>query len=181
MPIASAHGKRLRLKIGMVLAGYLVAFLLASIAVAVHVAFTSGPIAQASSGMYAFGDALLFVAVFGIVGLLPTGLGIVFLRPYRLFWLILAGAGVVIAATGVTALALFAIGRNATPPSSLSSWAAFAVLRILPAPLFATAFLIAGILSPHRGARWTLLAVSGIEIVVCTYAGFVWLTPLLLH
>lgn len=165
----------------MVLAGYLVAFVLASIAVAVHVAFTSGPVAQASSGMYAFGDVLLFVAVFGTVGLLPTGLGLVFLRPYRLFWLILTGVGVVIAATGVMALALFAIGRTAMPPSALGSWTALAVLRILPAPLFATAFLIAGVASPHRGSRWTLLAASVIEIVVCGYAGFVWLTPLLLH
>ena len=42
-----------------VLAGYFVAFALASITVAVRIA-TSGPDAQASSGMYAFGDSLLF-------------------------------------------------------------------------------------------------------------------------
>lgn len=116
----------------MVLAGYLAAFALASIAVVVRVANTSGPDAQASSGMYAFGDVLLFAAVFGTAGLLPTGLGFVFLRPYRLFWLILSAVGVVIATTGVTALALFAIGRAATAPPSLGPWDALAVLRILP-------------------------------------------------
>jgi protein-S-isoprenylcysteine O-methyltransferase Ste14 len=126
---SSPGNKRFR-KISMVSAGYLAALVLAFLAVAVRMATTSGPDAQASSGMYAFGDALLFVAVFGTVGLLPTGLGLVFLRPYRPFWLILSTIGAVIAATAVIALVLFAIGRSATAPSSLSTWAA--VLRILP-------------------------------------------------
>ena len=49
-------------KIAVVAGGYLAAFLMASAVVAIHFATTSGPNAQASSGMYAFGDALLFVA-----------------------------------------------------------------------------------------------------------------------
>ena len=164
-------------KITLVLAGYVVAFALASIAVAVRVSFTSGPDAQASSGMYAFGDLLLFMAVFGGVGLLPTGLGLVFLRSSRRFWRILSAIAVAIAATGVTAIVLFAIGRSATAPPALRAWDALAVLRILPAPLFAVAFLIAGVISPHRASRWALLAACGIEIAVCAYAGFVWFGP----
>lgn len=124
--------------------------------VVIRVANTSGPDAQASSGIHAFGDVLVFAAVFDTVGLVPTGLGLVFLRPYRLFWLILSAVGVVIATTGVTALALFAIGRAATAPPSLGPWDALAVLRILPAPLFAAAFLIAGAVSPYRAPRWNL-------------------------
>ncbi len=104
MTSPSPRGNRRFRKISMVLAGYLAALVVAFLAVAVRMATTSGPDAQASSGMYAFGDALLFVAVFGIVGLLPTGLGLVFLRPYRLFWLILSTIGAVIATTAVIAL-----------------------------------------------------------------------------
>ncbi len=179
MTSPSPHGNRRFRKIIMVLAGYLAALVVAFLAVAVRMATTSGPDAQASSGMYAFGDALLFVAVFGTVGLLPTGLGLVFLRPYRPFWLILSTIGAVIATTAVIALVLFAIGRSATAPSSLSTWADLAVLRILPAPLFAAAFLVAGVISPHRASRWTLLAASGIELIVSAYAWFVWLSSFL--
>jgi hypothetical protein len=131
--------------------------------------------------MYAFGDLLLFAGVFGTLGLLPTGLGLVFLRPYRLVWSVLSAAGVVVAASGVTALAVFTIGRGAAAPSSLGMWAALAVLRILPAPLIAAGFLLAGVVAPHRGPRWTLLAASGVELAVCVSVGLVWLSSLHLH
>ena len=74
------------LKVGVVAIGYIAAILIASGAVAIRLAFTSGPEADASSGMCAFGDALLFVTVFGIVALVPAALALVFLRPYRRFW-----------------------------------------------------------------------------------------------
>jgi protein-S-isoprenylcysteine O-methyltransferase Ste14 len=64
-----------RTKLAIVAAGYLVAFVVASVVVAVRLSATSGPAAQASSGMYAFGDAVLFVGVFGVVGLAPTEWG----------------------------------------------------------------------------------------------------------
>jgi hypothetical protein len=41
--------------------------------------FTQGSIAQASSGMYAFGDLILFIGVFGVLALIPTGLAAYFL------------------------------------------------------------------------------------------------------
>jgi hypothetical protein len=68
-------------KFGVVLAGYLAAVMAASAAVAVRVANTSGPDAQASAGMCVFGDGLLFVAVFSAVAIFPTGLALYFLRP----------------------------------------------------------------------------------------------------
>jgi hypothetical protein len=74
-------------KSGVVVAGYVAAVLAASAAVAVRIANTSGPDAQASAGMYALGDSLLFVAVFSAVALVPTGLALWFLRPYRWFCL----------------------------------------------------------------------------------------------
>jgi hypothetical protein len=40
--------------------------------------------------MYAFGDGLLFIAVFSAVALFPTGLALYFLQPCRWFWVVLS-------------------------------------------------------------------------------------------
>jgi len=102
-------------RVAVLAGGYIVAFLMASAAVAIRVANTSGPDAQASSGMYAFGDALLFVAVFGVSALVPTAAALFFLRPYRHFWTVLSALGLAVAVTGVMAAILFAVGRHARP------------------------------------------------------------------
>lgn len=66
-------------KVGLVIGGYLAACLIASGLVYVWELFTQGSIAQASSGMYAFGDLLLSIGVFGALALIPTGLAVYFL------------------------------------------------------------------------------------------------------
>jgi len=66
-------------KSGLVIGGYVTACLIASAVVYLWELFTQGPIAQASSGMYAFGDLLLFIGVFGVLALIPTGLAVYFL------------------------------------------------------------------------------------------------------
>jgi hypothetical protein len=70
---------KLVLKVAIVAGGYLLAFLMASGAVALHAALTSESGAQDSGGMSAFGDLVLFVAVFGAVALVPTGAAFFFL------------------------------------------------------------------------------------------------------
>ena len=167
-------------KVALVVGGYLAAFLAASAAVVLHVATTSGPDAQASSGMYAFGDALLFVAVFGGLALVPTGAALVFLRPFGRFWTVLSALGVAVAATGAAAVVLFAVGRDATPPSPLAPWADAAVLRILVAPLLALVFLVCAALAPRRSPRVAFLAATAMEAIVSAYGGWVWALPLLL-
>ncbi len=165
------------LRVSVVTGGYIASFLMASAAVAVRVASTSGPDAQASSGMYAFGDALVFVAVFGLSALVPTGAALFFLRPYRHFWTVLSALGLAVAFTGVTAAILFAVGRHA-PPSLLSTWAGFSLLRIFVAPLLALTFLVCMIFSPHRSPRFALLAAAAMETAVSTYGGSVLFVPL---
>jgi hypothetical protein len=168
------------LKVAVVAGGYIAAFLIAYAAVAIRVANTSGPDAQASSGMYAFGDAVLFVAVFGVAALVPTGAALFFLRPYRRFWTVLSALGLAVAVTGVTAALLFAVGRHATS-SSLATWAGLSVLRILVAPLLALTFLVCTVLSPYRSPRLTCLAATVMEAAVSIYGGFVWFVPLFFH
>ena len=165
------------LKIGLVAVGYIAAFVVASAAVAVRLAYTSGPDAQAASGMYAAGDAFLFVAVFGVVALVPTGAALLFLRPYRAFWRVLSAVGLCVAATGVTAVALYVVGRQ-TAPSPLATLAGFSVLRILVAPFLALAFLVCTLFSPYRFPRLAFLAAAALEIAVSAYAAFVWFVPM---
>jgi hypothetical protein len=66
-------------KIAIVAGGYVLAFLIACGAVALHAALTSQLVAQASGGMSAFGDLVLFVVVFGAAALVPTGAALFFL------------------------------------------------------------------------------------------------------
>jgi hypothetical protein len=167
-------------KVGVVMMGYIAAFLIASAAVTIRISLTSGPDAQASSGMYAAGDGFLFVAVFGISALLPTGFALFFLRLYRHFWTALSAVGLVVAVTGVTAAALFLVGRDAAP-SPLATWAALSVLRILVAPIFVLTFLVCAVLSPCRFPRFAFVAATVMEAMVSAYGGFVWFVPLFIH
>jgi hypothetical protein len=168
------------LKVTVVAGGYAAAFLAASAAVAIRMATTMGPDAQAAGGMYAFGDSVVFVAVFGVLALVPTGAALYFLRPYRRFWMVLSLLCLAVAVTGLTAAILFAVGRNATP-SPLATWAGLSVLRILVAPLLALTFLVCALFTPHRSPRFAFLAATAIEAVVTAYAGAVRFVAMFLH
>jgi len=169
------------LKVTVVAGGYVAAFLAASAAVAIRMAATSGPDAQASGGMYAFGDSVVLVAVFGVLALVPTGLALYFLRPYRRFWVVLSRLCLAVAVTGLTAVILFAAGRHAMPPSPLAIGAGLSVLRILVAPLLALTFLVCALFTPHRSPRLALLAATAMEAVVTACAGAVWFVQVFLH
>src|SRR5438067_153767 len=97
-----------RIRIGLILAGYVAAVLIAFGALAIRLASTRGS-AQASGGMYAFGDSLLFLAVFGVAALAPTTGALYFLRSHRLFWTVLAVLALVIAVTGLAAIVLYVV------------------------------------------------------------------------
>jgi hypothetical protein len=165
-------------KAGVVMGGYVAALLVASAAVAVRLVFTQGPQAQASSGMYAFGDAVVFVGIFGMCALMPTGAALLFLRTCDSFWKVVSVLGVATASTGIAATIVYAIGRHATT-GLLAAWSAFAVLRILVAPLFVLTFTVCAFFSPHRAARIAFVIAGLMEAAVSAYIGIVWFLPLL--
>ncbi len=72
-------------KLGIVAGGYLAAFAVAWLAVAINSASIPPADAQAASGMYAFGDLCLFVIVFGFCSLFPTIAAAWFFLPLRRF------------------------------------------------------------------------------------------------
>ncbi len=69
-------------KLGLVIGGYVLACLAAGVSVYLHELLTQNAAAQASAGMYAFGDLVLFIGVAGFLMLFPTALALYFLVRY---------------------------------------------------------------------------------------------------
>ncbi len=168
-------------KVGVVVAGYVVAFLVAFAVVAIHVAATSGPDRQRYSVMYGFGDDLLFLTVFGVAAVPPTAAALFFLRSYRSFWLVLSVVALCIATTGLVALIDYVAPRTADAGSVLHTWSALAGLRILSAPSFALAFLLSGPFAPNRSSRIALRVATAIEATVFASVAFIWFHPFRSH
>ena len=167
---------RAPVKIGLVVAGYVGAFMAATAVVAIHVAVTSQD-RQGSDGMYAFGDSLFFLAAFGLASIPATGAGLFFLRPYPAFWRRFSTAALIIAATAQAALIIHLVAQSADAHSAFYAWSAFAILRIIVAPLFALGFLLATIFAPNRSARIALLVATLLEAVavgVVVFRMLVW-------
>jgi hypothetical protein len=160
-------------KIGLVSAGYVFALLIAFGVEAIYVAVTSGPDRQLYGGMYAFGDSLLFLAVFGVASVPPTAAAFFFLRPYRAFWLAFSAAALALAATGLGACLAYVAAR-AADSAILQSWSGVAVLRILIAPLFALLFLFALVFAPNRSSRVALLVATLVEVGIFACVILIW-------
>jgi hypothetical protein len=163
-----------------ILGGYFLAYFVAIQAVALRVSRTSVQDAQASAGMHAFGDMMLFIAVFGVTALVPTVAVLLWLRRSKRFWTVLSAIVLPIAITAPLAAVLFALGRH-VQPSLLATLAAFSVLRILIAPICALVFLVCSLIAPEHRARLVLLAATAMEVVACVCGGFFWVAPFLFH
>ena len=152
-------------KAGLVVAGYLGAFLVAAAVVTIHVAATAAP------GQPSRGDTLLFLTVFGTAAVVPTSVAVVFLRARRWFWSAFPVAAVVIAASGAAALIDYFSAGSAAP------WSSFAVVRILLAPFLSVALLVSGLFAPTRASRLVLLLTSLCEAVVFASVALIWFRP----
>lgn len=137
-------------KLISVVVGYAVALVAASVVLSLYVAATDGPDRQASGGMYAFGDSILFLGVFGLASIPATAAALFFLRPYRLFWRFASIGVLAVAATGVASLAVYLFYKNEGMTSVLGTWSTLTPLRFLLAPLFATAFGLSFLFAPAR-------------------------------
>ena len=164
-------------KVGLVLAGYGVAFGIAMAAVALHVAATSGPDRRTYGGMFAFGDSILFLAVFVLASIPATGAALFFLRPYPRFWRLWSIAAILISATALGAAIDYFVERAAGPAVARQGWAGYAVLRIFAAPMFGLLFLVSGLVAPRRSARFVLLAASVVEAAAFISVVVTWVHP----
>jgi hypothetical protein len=164
-------------KFALVAGGYLAALLVAAAAVLVN-ELAAGAAGQTSSGMYAFGDMVLFFLVFAGFSLAPTSAALFFLRQYPRFWLLLSALGLGVAATSVATAVAFSFGREATA-SPLATWAAFGVLGMVVAPFLAVTLLIGAVIAPRRSPRFALLAATVLETAVGAYGCVLFVSMLL--
>ena len=146
-------------KAGIVALGVGVAFGIAWLSVYVRQRFTSGPDTQASSGMYAAGDAMLGLGVFGLLTLAPLGLGLFWLRPVAAFWSMLAMTRVLFSLTGLVSIVVswFAAG------SPQGWWMLLSLFRIGVMPLGVLGLLTCALFAPQWRQRGVLLAAAAFE------------------
>lgn len=157
-------------RIAIVLGGYVAALVAASVATAIRVRLTSGPDSVASSGMYAFGDAVVFVAVFGAVALVPTVLALRFLRSHAAFWAVLSVTALVIAATGpLGALPVAWDDFRRMSGTAGGAQGAYGFLRVMIAWCLAPGFVVTAFLAPPGRPRQWLSAAAGLECLTAAY------------
>src|SRR3954464_12693971 len=107
---------------GIVAGGYVAAVLLAFGVVSVYISHTGGPDRDLYSGMYAFGDSLVFLTGFGVGSTVPTALALVFLRQSRRFWVAFSVAALIVASTSLAAAAAIVLERQMPALTSLNAW-----------------------------------------------------------
>ena len=171
MPTLASAGTRLdgfgrRGRTGLVAAGYALAIAAACAVLWIYVELTDSPERALSSGMYAFGDLMLFLAVFGLASVPAFGLALYYLRPVRAFWLWFVSGVVLWSVAGVGAAAAIVASRFAPPDSFVHAVATLGVLRILTAPPTGAAILASAVFAPSRGVRYLLFGLAVLETVL---------------
>jgi hypothetical protein len=159
-----------RLRLGIILAGYVAAFLAAGAALHFRQLHAAGGAAQGSAGMYAFGDALLYASVLVAVALVPTALALHELRSLRWFWTGLSVLSTAVTATGAVAAAVVALASHPLPGVQLTAaLASAALLRVLAAPLLILSDVTLAFFAPGRDARRALLVGTVIEAALVVF------------
>ena len=152
-------------QVAIVIAGYALAILGAVAAVLVRRAFITDP-DQASSGMYAFGETLLFCGAFGFLALAPTAFALFFLRHYRPLWVVGSNAALVVAIVGIAAGCFLPMTSASTSRQPLFALLSFlSLMLVFATPVFAAAFAISGLIAPESRFRKKLMASAAIELV----------------
>lgn len=149
-------------KVGFVVFGVVVAFGAAWIAVDLRQRMIPLADQSASSGMYAFGDLLSGVAVFGVVALVPLALTLYWLRSVNWFWTTIVSCALLFAATGP-----FAVLVGGWMQPKANSWVLLlAFARVGAMPLSALACFTTACFAPQTRQRWLLAAVGALEAVL---------------
>jgi hypothetical protein len=161
-------------KVILVLAGYLLALVIAWVVVTIYVASTGGPDRQTYGAMFAFGDSILFLGVFALASLPATGAALFFLRPYEIFWRVLAVGAVAIAVTGIIVLVDMLASRNGTAGALLGQWSMVSPIRVFAAPALALVFFLCGWFAPTRFTRIAFFGATAVEAVVFAWVALMW-------
>jgi hypothetical protein len=149
-------------KLGLVLGGYVAAAAFAFLGFLVLTfAVPADP-----SGMRAFGDMLLVLGLFGLAAIVPTALGMYFLRRFAWFWNAAAAIAVAVALATV-------LGAGLAPHPMDGAWNVLGFLGLMlvfGTPVVCLACLVAAAIAPYRGPRRMLLGAAAIEAATGAYA-----------
>lgn len=160
-------------KLGLVAAGYVLAIAIAWVALEASLAVHPHPPGQ--DGMQAFGDGLFLLAVFSVVAVFPTGMGLYWMRPFVLFWQVSSAVALVVATAGVASLVVYLTAAASAQLSALlQGWAMLASLRMLLSPFCAGTFALFWLMSPGRRNQVPLLIAALAESAVTLYAFAHW-------
>jgi hypothetical protein len=152
-------------KVAIVAGGYLLAIFVAVAVTYVYTWISDSPERQAQSGMSAFGDSVVFLAVLGVASIPASCALILFLRGVRQFWYVTCVLALLIAASGLATAAAYAFGRAVDSPALLQSWAMWSPLRFLASLLFGPAFFLSALFAPTRAFRVALLLATAMELL----------------
>lgn len=157
-------------KIGLVLGGFFVALVGASIAAYLDGLLTERFQAQ-SGGMVAGGQMFLFIGVFAFLSVFPIGLALFFLRSEKTFWNPFSIFAVALSLTGPVAEAFMTAVRtfHFWPQNAWAFVILIAMLRVFGSCVLAFGFFLFAFISPLPQPRVRLLIAAGIETALFLY------------
>jgi len=153
-------------KWGMVLAGYALALVASTVAVAIYDRRFSPADNQAMGGMIAGGEMIYGTGVFVLASLVPTGLALWFVRRHRPTWSAFSTVCLVFAVAGLAAVVTQIATRGATRPGMIMLVDLFSLFQMLGSPLWVGAFALFALLAPERDLRRRMLVAAAIEVVI---------------
>ena len=153
-------------KVAIVFLGFVLALAIAYIALKVYVARTAGPDREQYAAMFAFGDSLLFLGIFGAAALPALSATLYFLRPHPTFWMLLSTATLAVSVTSIAASIAMAYQRATGSSGPLSPLLALGSLEVIFAPGLVMLFLLSGIFAPSRSVRVVFVAATLAEAFV---------------
>jgi hypothetical protein len=154
------------MKVGIVLAGYVLAFIASLAAVAIYDSHFTAADNQAMGGMIAGGELMYGTGVFLLIALPPTLLAMWFIRKSRPAWSCFTGLGLAFAILGLAAvLATLAIHEPPRAPLIVLA-SVIGVVQMLGSPLWIGGFALSAWLAPARDLRRRMLFATAIEATV---------------
>ena len=163
-------------KVAIVLGGYVAAIIAGMVTAWLYNLRMAEMPYDTSGGMYAAGESMAAIGAFLVVALVPTLLGLWFVRRHAGFWNVVASAALGFSAAGLMSVLMFFVVE---PGRSIMFLLAslLGLAQLLGVPLWALAFALFALLAPTRFARRTLVAAVGIELVIGILSVVHWFAP----
>jgi hypothetical protein len=157
-------------KVGLVIAGFILAFAGACLAAYLDDLATARFNDQ-SGGMVAGGEMILFIGVFAFLSVFPTALALYFLRSEDKFWNAFSIFAIGLALTGPIAEVYIFLVRifTSSAPSLWAFFSFFALLRVWGTFVLGFGDILFAFITTLPQARKRLLIAAGIESALLLY------------